>query len=177
MTAVLVVVGFLGGCGSDEKSDHGTGTGANATLHGYCAAVHRMNRDFGSLGKVRAGLKDKAATDRGLAAMADVRDHAPGEIRATWQDVIDAYKELAVVVRSNRRALVDQAVAKALREQPPGASRLQKLTAAGKAGYAALRKDEKADAPHQARATRLLDAVPDALGSVKGSCQVDWRTG
>jgi len=47
--AAVLVVGLLAGCGSDGGDDDSIGTGSEATLHGYCTALLRMNREVGSL--------------------------------------------------------------------------------------------------------------------------------
>ena len=176
VASTLLVVGLLGGCGS-EGTDEAAGA-RGATYHDYCAALHRMNGEVGSLGAARATLDDKVAAGRTIAALRDVRDHAPGTLPSLWQEVIDGYQEQAIVVQTDRTALVKAAAAKAAKAVPQGATRTEAWTAIGKASYKALRADEKADAPHQQRASRLLrTALPDAVGSAQGICGLSWQAG
>src|SRR6185503_1389234 len=75
--AAVLVVGLLAGCGSDGGDDDSIGTGSEATLHGYCTALLRMNREVGSLAAVRASLDDKGEARESIAYLREVQDHAP----------------------------------------------------------------------------------------------------
>ena len=175
---MVMAAGLLVGCRSGGGDVETIGTGKEATLHGYCTSLRRMNGELGSLATVRDNLTDEAATRRSMSYLRDVRDHAPGELSAVWQDIIDGYQAQAIVEQTDRTKAVKDAVAKALEEQPDGSTEVGQLVAAGRAGYAALEKDEKADAPHERTARRLLrEAVPTALRSVRGVCWMGWERG
>jgi hypothetical protein len=174
---VALVVGLLAGCGSDGGEDS-IGTGSEATLHGYCSALLRMNRELGSLAVVRDNLEDKAKTRESVAYLHEVRDHAPGELAEVWQDVIDGYKALAAVEGTDRNEMIRKAVKSAERKLPADVSKAQKATATFRAAVNAVKKEEKADKPYQRTADQLLrDAVPNALGSARGACDLTWSRG
>ena len=176
--AAVLVVCLLAGCGSDGGDDESIGTGSKATLHGYCTALLRMNRELGSLAVARASLADKAKARESIAYLRNVQDHAPGELAAIWQDVVDGYQELATVEQTDRDEMIRDAAKRAVSALPAGASRAEAWTAIGKAGQKALDEDEKADAPHERRADQLLrSSVPSALGSARGACGMSWTKG
>jgi hypothetical protein len=175
--AAVLVVCLLAGCGSDGGNES-IGTGSKATLHGYCTALLRMNRELGSLAEARATLDDKAKARQSIAYLRDVQDHAPGELAAIWQDVIDGYQELAIVEQTDRDEMIRSAAKRAVSELPAGASSSEAWAAIGKAGQQALDADEKADAPHERRADQLLrHSVSSALGSARGACGLTWTKG
>ena len=176
--AAVLVVGLLAGCGSDGGDDNSIGTGSEATLHGYCTALLRMNRELGSLAVARASLDDKAEARESIAYLREVQDHAPGELAEVWQDVIDGYQELALVQQTDRNEVIRTAAKRAVRNLPTDATRAEAWDAVGKAAQKALNKDEKADAPHQKKADLLLrDSVANALGSARGACGLSWTKG
>ena len=112
------------------------------------------------------------------AYLRNVQDHAPGELAAIWQDVIDGYQELATVQQTDRDEMIRDAAKRAVSALPSGASRAEAWAAIGKAGQKALDEDEKADAPHERRADQLLrSSVPSALGSARGACGMSWTKG
>ena len=176
--AAVLVVGLLAGCGSDGGDDDSIGTGSEATLHGYCTALFRMNREVGSLAAVRASLDDKGEARASIAYLREVQDHAPGELAGIWQDVIDGYEELSIVEQTDRDEMIRKAAKRAISDLPADATRAEAWAAIGKAGRKALDKDEKVDAPHERRAKQLLrNSVQSALGSARGACGMTWTKG